>query len=71
MDRRKIGQANHIYSDNDIASIDIHVLTPKEDDRETSFVTIGDENSSIIINSREQWKQVNAFMLKAFDDIEE
>lgn len=70
MNRERIGSANHIYSDKDITSIDIHTLTPKKNDRETSFITISDENNSIIINSREQWEQVKAFMNKAFDGIE-
>lgn len=70
MERTRIGSANHIYSENDITSVDVHTLTPKGNDRETSFITIGDENNSIIINSREQWEQVKAFMNKAFDGIE-
>lgn len=73
MSRKIIGQANHVYSENDVTTLKICTIIPDEDGqkRDNSFVTIGDsfDNESIIINSIEQWEQVNAFVRKAFDDL--
>lgn len=65
-----IGIANHIYDDKSLNSLKIK-LFPKMD-KEGGFVTIEDSNgNSVIINSKEQWKQIDALVLKALDNLED
>lgn len=69
MPKRTVGQANHVYDDGDISTISINIISGAPCG---SFISLNNAyGGSIIISSREQWKQVNAFMLKAFDEIEE
>lgn len=65
MGRELAGKANHVHIDDDMSSLDVHVVTV---DDGSIFLSIGEEcRDSIIINSLEQWKQLNAIVLKAID----
>lgn len=65
---KQVGQANHVFKDKDISVLHIDIITPAGD---APFITIGnDAGESVIISSREQWAQVDALVLKAFDNLE-
>ena len=71
MEREQIGQANHVHTDNDVSTLDVSVLVPGENDRDKAFVIIDTKDSNgVIVNSLEQWKQLNAFVLRAFNELE-
>ena len=67
-----IGRANHIYQDGQITSVVIQTIE-FEGEGLRPAVTISNEdgNDSVMINSLEQWRQLNALVLKAFDGLEE
>lgn len=64
-----IGQANHIHDDGDISVIKIHTI--ENVPRLAPFVTLSNEydDDSLTISSLEQWKQLDAFVRKAFNDL--
>jgi len=68
MARELKGMANHVFSEKEITSLEVHILTPPN---EKPFITIGAGEESIIINSKEQWKQLNAIVLNTLEEIEE
>ena len=72
MPKISIGHANHVHDSKDISSIEISIIQPPRAQRLSSFVTLGSDTGedSIIINSLEQWKQIDAFVLKAFDQLD-
>lgn len=63
------GKANHVHEDGSMSTLDICTVEPEKNERLGAFITIGDSdgNESIIINSIEQWKQVDAIVRHAFD----
>jgi hypothetical protein len=67
-----IGKANHVYEDNSLSVLDVSTVALESDSGLSSFVTIANEGrgNNIIINSLEQWKQLNALVLKGFSDLE-
>lgn len=67
-----IGKANHIFSDGDITALNIQTITFDNDNLKPA-VTISDEdgNASVMVNSLEQWEQINTLVRKAFDGLEE
>lgn len=66
-----MGIANHIYDDDSYSSINVHAVDPP-DERENAFVRLGNEyDNFIVINSLEQWEQLNAMVRKAFDGLSE
>jgi len=71
MPRELIGKANHIHSEDEIASLDVYTIEPDVEDHGIEpFVTVDNEyDSSIVINSLEQWEQLNALVRKAFDGL--
>lgn len=70
MSRELTGQANHVFSEDEITSINVHTLDP-EDKRMKPFVSIGNDSGSVVIHSLEQWEQLNALVRKAFDGLSE
>ena len=65
----QIGQANHMYLD---GSVDTLKISTVDAGRTGKFITISNEyEESIIISSRSQWSQVDAFVRRALDDIED
>lgn len=74
MSRELIGKANHVFNQDEIVNIDVHLLELEvRPDEEKFVITIGDSDGreSIIINSMEQWEQLNALVRKAFDGLSE
>ena len=70
MSRELTGQSNHVFSEDEITSIDVHTIEP-DDERMEPFVAIGTDNESIVIHSLEQWEQLNALVRRAFDGLSE
>ena len=68
MERELTGKANHVFSKDEIASLDVHEFS-SDDSRQGPFVTIGDESHSVLILSIEQWNQIDALVRKAFDNL--
>lgn len=65
-ERKLIGIGNHVFDSDDIASLEVHAFEP-EDKRMSEFISIGDESSSILIHSFDQWKQIDILIRKQFD----
>ena len=65
MSRELIGKANHVYPDRSVSTLEVHTIETERD----IFITIGDadDQESIIINSQEQWQQLDALINTAFD----
>lgn len=68
MERELTGKANHVFSEDEITSLDVHSLTP-DDGRSSPFISIGDDNNSVLIHSIEQWEQLNALVRRSFDNM--
>ncbi len=66
MERKLTGKANHVWKDGGITTLDIH----EEFDSVTSYITIANAGGFIIVNSIEQWKQIDALVRMAFDNLE-
>ena len=72
MSRDMIGHANHVYDDLSVNTLTVHVI--HTGNKDPDFVAIresGEDGESIIINSREQWKQLDAFVRLAFEELED
>ena len=68
---KTVGVAVHVHSDGSWSELSIKAfLQPSKNDL-LPFVTIGSLGDSIIVNSREQWKQVQAMVEAAFKEIED
>lgn len=71
MSRELTGQANHVFSEDEITSIKVYVIEP-EDERMEPFVSVANESGEgVIIHSLEQWEQLNALVRRAFDGLSE
>lgn len=70
MAKELIGKANHVYSRDEISSIDVNILETGEGEQLDEYIiTIRNDQDSIIINSIEQWNQLDALVRKAFDGL--
>lgn len=70
MSRELTGKANHVFSKDEITSLDVHEVDP-ENQHDKPFVTVGDLSHSVLIHSIEQWNQLDALVRKAFDNLSE
>jgi hypothetical protein len=71
MDEKELietGQANHIHNDNSVSTVIVNVLI---DDNPTGFIALNDGEDSILIHSRDQWRQIVAFVEQAFSALED
>lgn len=57
-----VGTANHVHKDKSVSVLNINII--ESDEGEGSWVAISEylSDSSIVVNSIEQWEQVDAFV---------